>query len=194
MVVKRIIATTALLSIMFSCEKNMIMEEDLVKLKLADLYGKYIVNYDVFVSTYYNNLPNSLSNFTDTFQLKPSSNNLNLEWRSLTSRKVLEFDSETKYLPLESSGYKIAKIPFFNNHVKYKGVFDTITVGKNWQLYNVNDRDEYCYFIFQDGKITLAGTDLVGDPTKSHLKTSSSKEDSNEWRLKFRILSCQKLN
>lgn len=183
-----------LLFVLFiSCEKNLVKDEDFVKLKLTDLYGKYVINYDVFVSFYYNNLPNSLSNYTDTFQLKPSSNNLNLEWRSITTRKILEFDSEIKYLPLESSGYKIAKIPFFNNYVKYKGVYDTITTGKNWNLYNVNDRDEYCYFVFEDGKITLRGTDLAGDATKSHLKTSTNKDDSNEWRLKFRILSCQKI-
>jgi len=177
----------------YSCEKNIIKDKDIVKLKLTNLYGRYVINYDVFVSTYYTNLPNSLKNFTDTFQLKLSNDNMKLEWRSLTSHKALEFDVESKYLPLESTGYQIAKIPFFNDHVEYKGVYDTITIGKNWNLYNVNNRDEYAYFVLKDGKITLSGSVLENDPTKSHLKTSSNKDDSNEWRLKFRINSCVKI-
>jgi hypothetical protein len=191
----KVIKRLTVLCIVFfiSCEKNMIKDEDVVKLKLTDLYGKYVINYDVFVSTYYNNLPNSLKNFTDTFQLKLSNDNLKLEWRSLTLHKALEFDAESKYLPLESTGYQIAKIPFFNDHVKYKGVYDTITTGKNWNLYNVNNKDEFAYFVLKDGKIALTGSMLENDPTKSHLKTSTNKDDSNEWRLKFRIKSCVKI-
>lgn len=176
-----------------SCEKTMVKQDDFVTLHQNDLLGRYVINYDVFASMYYNNLPNSLKNYTDTFELKLSSDKSRMEWRSLSANKAFQFEAEVKYLPIEIKGYKLAKIPFFIDRVKYVGSYDTITAGKNWNLYAINDLDEYAYFILKDGKIRLEGTDLVNDLTKAHLKTSSGKMDSNEWRLKFRIKSCVKI-
>lgn len=177
-----------------SCKLNTIKDEDHVKLNINELPGKYMVNYQVYAAFIYNVLPNSSKNFSDTFELKFNNNKTKLVWQSLSTNKVFQFEADVKSIPIESSGYKIAKIQFFGDHVKYTGTFDTITVGKNWKLYNINDRDEYAYFVKQLTQISLAGTDVSAESTKCNLKASPQADLKNEWILKFRINNCNKLN
>ncbi len=190
--IKLIIIVTSLF--VLSCKLNTIKDEDHVKLNVNELPGKYVVNYQVYAAAFYNVLPNSSKNYTDTFEFKFNSNKTKLIWKSLSANKVLEFEAEVKSIPIESSGYKVAKISFFGDHVKYIGTHDTITVGKNWKLYNMNDRDEYAFFSKQNDKISLVGSDISSESNKCNLKASSQSDLKNEWILKFRINTCEKVN
>lgn len=180
--------------IVFGCKLNTIKEDDLVKLNINELPGKYVINYHVYAAFYYNILPNSYKNYTDTFEFKFNSTKTKLIWSSLSTNKVFEFEAEVKNIPIESSGYKIAKISFFGDHVKYTGTYDTITVAKSWKLYNMNNTDEYAFFSKQNSKIYLSGSDVSAELNKCNLKASSQSGLNNEWILKFRINTCEKIN
>jgi hypothetical protein len=176
-----------------ACKKNQVEDNEIVKFHYKELLGKYLVSYQLIVMHNSYNIPNQILNFQDTFTFKLSNDQSRLEWRSITNNKAFEFDAEINKIILESSGFKIAKLPIFADKVTYKGSYDTITLNKTWVLYSINNYDECAVFVKKNNEIYLQGPDVDVSKFKAHLAASNYRRFFSLRYLRFKILNSKKI-
>ena len=185
-----------LLTACFGCEDHIIQEDEYVVMRPEDLQGKYVVNYNMYWSYGDQFNATSLENHLDTFELNVLPDSNKITWRSLTAHKSLQFDVPLEAIPIEIKQYKRVSIPLWGENVEYKGTLPTSD--QVWKLFPYEPiADEVIWSAFiKDSEIgvCLAGSQLESSLAYYHFKAGAYASTQASWDMRFRIVSCVKLN
>lgn len=185
-----------LLMLCIGCEDHIIQEDEYVVMRPTDLQGTYVVGYDMYWSFGDQYNETTLEHHVDTFQLDVLPDSNKVTWRSLTAHKSLQFDVPLDAIPIEIKQYKRVSMLLLGEEVVYTGTLNTS--GQLWKLFPyepIADEVIWTAFIKEPEKdVCWSGSALQPSLAYYHFKTGAYASTQASWDMRFRIISCVKLN